>query len=302
MIANLDDISTITHKNRRNEYKKFRWDITLFNKPEFINKKNVLFQNKFDKKIHFYIGITHFKRFRYLQDCLESLVKTIKHDYNFTIFLNVGLDINECINKNIENLLIRLFYEYKNVNVIVNYTYLHYIYYASNNILNYALTIDYDFGFILNDDITFSNNWYIEYYNLSKKHTIGHLCWQRNTKVTTFLKELKHNGSVLNANGVLLTFTNSLINNVGIFNEIDFNVRGQSHIEWSIRCCNGGYNNKDMFYDIANSNELIKLNTNEYSSAISNSKYFDKVLHFVDTVELIRRNKLINKLLINNYE
>ena len=78
-----------------------------------------------------------------------------------------------------------------------------------------------------------------------------------------------------------------------------FKVRGQAHIEWSLRCCNKGYNNKYNFYDIINSNEIIKLNINEYTSAISKSIYLDKTIHFVDKDELERRNKLLSKLYYN---
>jgi hypothetical protein len=152
------------------------------------------------------------------------------------------------------------------------------------------------FGFILNDDILFEDNWYITYYKISKNNNMEHLCWLRDRTDATLdtNNKLKHNGNVFNANGVLLTFTKNVVNNVGFFNETDFKVRGQSHIEWSLRCCKKGFNNQNTFYDIINSNELVKLNTHNYESAISKSSYLDKVIHFVDKYELDRRNKIMN--------
>ena len=82
-----------------------------------------------------------------------------------------------------------------------------------------------DFGFILNDDILFEDNWYISYYEASMQNKIEHLCWLKNTDSTILDKEraLKNNGCVLKANGVLLTFTKNVVKNAGLFNENDFN-------------------------------------------------------------------------------
>lgn len=208
------------------------------------------------------------------------------------------MDICETEDKEIEDYIIKTFKEFNNINIIVNYSYLHYIYYSSNYILKYSETCDYDFGFILNDDILFEVNWYISYYEASMRNKIEHLCWLKNTDSTILDKKraLKNNGCVLKANGVLLTFTKNVVKNAGLFNENDFKVRGQSHLEWSLRCCNKGFNNKNTFYDIVNSNELVKLNTINYESAISKSSYIDKVVHFVDKYELERRNKIIDDL------
>ena len=298
IIANLSDISTITSKTREKDYKRFKWDIDDYIKLPYIENKKVLKNSNITKKPHFLFGITTFKRTDYLVELINSLIPTLKKEHFFTIIVSKGLDLIEKEDYELEQFLINSFKKFNNINLIINYSYLHYIYNTSNAILKLSENINYDFGFILNDDILLYDNWYMSYYNISKKNNIIHLCWLRDTNTTLINKNdnLKHNGCVLNANGALLTFTKDLVNNVGFFNEIDFKVRGQSHIEWSLRCCNKGYNNKNNFYDIINSNELIKLNTNNYTSAISNTKYFDKVIHFVDKYELKRRNKLLNKL------
>jgi len=299
MIAELDNVSTITNKKRTSEYGRFKWDTDKYIELPYTDNQKYIHKNNNDSnKTHFLLGITTFNRTDYFKECINSLASTLNTEYFFTIFIAKGLDICETEDKEIEDYIIKTFKEFNNINIIVNYSYLHYIYYSSNYILKYSETCDYDFGFILNDDILFEDNWYISYYEASMRNKIEHLCWLKNTDSTILDKEraLKNNGCVLKANGVLLTFTKNVVKNAGLFNENDFKVRGQSHLEWSLRCCNKGFNNKNTFYDIVNSNELVKLNTINYESAISKSSHIDKVFHFVDKYELERRNKIIDDL------
>lgn len=284
IIANLSNISTITNKRRNNDYSRFRWDLNDYIKLPYIQNKKILKNNNNNpRKLHFIFGITTFKRISYLKDCINSIIPTLKKEHFFTIIISKGLDLLEKEDDDMEHFLLESFKNFTNITLILNYSYLHYIYYTTNIILKLSENIDYDFGFILNDNVLLNNNWYSEYYYSSKINKIDHLCWLLDTKTTIIdkNKKLKHNGSVLKANDVLITFTKNLIKNVGFFNETDFNeIRG--HIEWSIRCCNKGYNNKDNFYDIIGSNKLLKLNTKENTSAISNTQFLDKVIHFAD--------------------
>ena len=301
MIACLDHVSNITRVSRINDYTRFKWDTQKYIKLPYINRQKHLVKNDNEtNKIHFLFGITTFSRTTYLDSCILSLLTTLNERYFFTIFISKGLDLNDSENLEFEQYLIEKIKGYNNVNLIINYSYLHYIYYSSNYILKYAKTRNFNFGFILNDDIIFNRDWYMQYYETSRKNNIEHLCWLNNTNDTVIdtNTNLKHRGSVLKANGVLLTFTKNIIEKVGLFNESDFKVRGQSHIEWSLRCCNNGFNHKDTFFDIINSNDLIKLNTVDYASATSTSHFLDKVIHFVDTYELKRRNNLITSLVI----
>ena len=47
------------------------------------------------------------------------------------------------------------------------------------------------------------------------------------------------------------------------------------------------------FFDMENSNEYIKLNNRDYKSTILSYESLDKMLNFVDTYELERRNKIM---------
>ena len=74
-----------------------------------------------------------------------------------------------------------------------------------------------------------------------------------------------------NCMGALLTFTKSIINKVGYFDEINFKLRGHSHIDYTIRCCRMNFNCESTLYDIKDSNDYIKLINENYVST------FDKM-------------------------
>lgn len=297
VIAKLDKVSSISNLTRNKDYERFKWNLNSYHVlPDLVKD---MFKKDSTQKLntHFYIGIITFKRFSYLKECLTSLKETLLPIYNFTIVISHGLNIYDSFDYNIITLIKDLFMHMPNVSVILKSTYLHYMSYMSNNILNYSNSVDYDFGFLLNDDIIFKNDWYMQYYNTSKKYNITHLCYLTNNEDIVKKDGLKHKGSVLNANGVLLTFDKKLIEKVGYFNTSDFKVRGQSHIEWSIRCCNAGFNDKHCFYDISNSEDYILLNSHCYSSSLHNVRTLDKVIYFVDDCELKHRNTILNTLL-----
>ena len=190
----------------------------------YISNKKSLINNNINKNLHFIIGIITFKRIIYLKELINSMITTLTSNYFFTIIISKGLDLLESEHVELEEFLINSFKKFDNINLIINYSYLHYNYHTCNSILKLSENIEYDFGFILNDDILVYDDWYIKYYNSSKANNIEHLCWLQD-KETTIIdenKNLKHKGDVFNANGVLLTFTKNLIKNVGFFNETLF--------------------------------------------------------------------------------
>jgi len=292
--AYLDNISTISNKMRSQDYVRFKW-----NRRDYESKNNSIklmykdIKKNNEKKVHFLIGITTFKRYKYLEDCINSLIETLNRQYHFTIILSIGYD--EILNNTFYQDLFLKLKANKNLNVIFYSNKLHYIYYNSNIILKYAEDKDFDFGFIINDDILFEKNWFLDYYNISKKTNYDHLCYCLNNSNTEYFDDLKTNGHVLKSNGVLLTFTKQIIEKIGFFDETNFKVRGQSHHDWSFRCCKLRFNNDKTFYDIKNSNELIKLNNKDYVSTGLSYKRLDKVINLVDTYEFHKREKIIKE-------
>jgi GR25 family glycosyltransferase involved in LPS biosynthesis len=227
IIAKLDNVSDISGRIRTHEYDRFKWDSSLYINNSFISQKyyeNIHWRPA--NMTHYLIGIVTYSRFDYLKKCLESIERTIKKDYFFTIYISLGLCIQKQIKEKNITFVRNLFNGHTNVNLIINLSHLHYVNHLSNHILTYSKNIKYDFGFILNDDIILKNGWYEQYHNKSLKFNIKHLCYLKNSKNTTYDRGLKHNGSVLNANGVLLTFTSDVVKNVGMFKTKEFKVRG----------------------------------------------------------------------------
>jgi len=290
--AYLDDVSTISNKKRSEDYKRFKWNKDNYenvNNPVNLMYEDIKIHDK--KKLHFLIGITTFKRYNYLEDCIDSLIKTLDKKYVFTVVISAGYE-SEINYEFYEKLFLKL-KNIENLNIAFYSNKLHYVYYNSNIVLKYAEKSDFDFGFIINDDILFKKSWFLKYYEKSRETELEHLCYCIDNSETIYEEKLKTNGNVLKSNGVLLTFTKNIVEKIGFFEENKFKVRGQAHHDWSRRCCRLGFNNAETFYDILDSNKYIKLNNKNYESTILSYDSLDKIMNFVDTYELKKRNNII---------
>lgn len=290
--AYLDDVSTISNKKRSEDYKRFKWNKDNYknvNDPVNLMYEDIKIQD--EKKLHFLIGITTFKRYSYLEDCIDSLIKTLDKKYVFTVVISAGYESD--INYEFYEKLFLKLKNIENLNIAFYSNKLHYVYYNSNIVLKYAEKSDFDFGFIINDDILFKKDWFLKYYEKSKETELEHLCYCIDNSETRYEEKLKTNGNVLKSNGVLLTFTKNIVEKIGFFEENKFKVRGQAHHDWSRRCCRLGFNNAETFYDILDSNKYIELNNKNYESTILSYDSLDKIMNFVDTYELKKRNNII---------
>ena len=290
--ANLDDISSISRKKRSEDYQRFRW-----NKDDYEYRNNCIelmkkeSKNQDKEKLHFLIGITTFKRYDYLSDCVDSILETLDKKYNFTLVVAIGYENN--FNEAFYDRLFEKINKFPNISVAFYKNKLHYVYYNSNIVLKHAEREEFDLGFIVNDDILFEKNWFLKYYEVSKETKFSHLCYCIDNDNTKHQDKLKTNGNVFKSNGVLLTFDKEIIRKVGFFDEMNFKVRGQAHHDWSRRCCRLGFNDANDFFDMENSNEYIKLNDRDYKSTILSYESLDKMLNFVDSYELERRNQIM---------
>lgn len=301
-IANLDHISSIFNRSREKEYSRFRW-----NRSEYIGKQNKVYSTIYrtkkefiKKRLTFVIGITTVNRPYFFKDCVRSIIESMDDSVNYVLLVSNG-------SKNMYEQYQQIYDHICNeemmrdnlkVNIFQNN--LQYINYQSNLILKTASEIDFDYGFIINDDVKTEKGWDKTYYERSIKYNCQHMCTNLNTKDTEVVNEdMKTNGSVLKSNGIMLTFTKDIINKVGYFNEIDFKVRGHSHVDYSMRCCKAGFNSIERFLDIKESNELIKLleaDLYNYANAIERSDTYERYLHFVDVAEKDRRDAIINDM------
>lgn len=242
----------------------------------------------------FVIGITTFNRSSYLKDCIDTLLITLNNKIDYILIFVDGCSTDNNID------VIKSFTYKDNISLVIIQNPIHFIYRQSNSILKYSLNFEFDFGFLMNDDLIFHKfGWDELYYNVSKKENIDHLVFfgkglkNEDHYITNSNKTLESFVTAENCQGALFTFTKNLIKNVGFFDEKNFKIRGHSHIDFTLRCCRLNYNNINYLYDVSKSNDYITLNTKLYISTFNKLPLLLRELHKVDIHELDRRNLII---------
>ena len=303
VIAQLET-SCIRKQNTSRTYDRFKW-----NKENYdfftINLDSELIYKCENTKINdklFIIGITTFNRIKYLQSCINTLFKSFNKNIDYIIIIADG-NSSDNTQDYIKNLKLE-----NNISLYLICNYEHFIYRQSNSILKYSLNFDFDFGFIINDDLLFiKDHWDLQYYSSYIKNNMDHLVYYdtsfKEKYHSIYSEDLQSFCSAKNCQGALFTFTKKLINTVGYFDEHQFKIRGHSHIDYTMRCCRMKLNNYKTLFDIKNSNNYIKLNDIHYTSSFFKLPIFLRELYKVDIYELERRNKILennNRKFIGN--
>ncbi len=136
-----------------------------------------------------------------------------------------------------------------------------------NILLEQADKTNFDFGFLMDDDIYMTKpGWDNLYYAYSKLTGFPHLCYFN----ATWLKH--HSGLTLPINvwqsmGCLHTFTPEVIKKIGYYDVANFGKHGAEHWDWSARACRAGFNNKLVFLDAPNSNDYVGMQMEDYKAA-----------------------------------
>jgi glycosyltransferase involved in cell wall biosynthesis len=293
VIADLD-YSLIRETNNSRTYDRFKWDKLNYNfNIEYKESEYKTIKN-FDElhDIKFVIGVITYNRMSYFEECFLSILDNLSDDINYMLVIAEGNHSTSVI-----NFLNNLDYS-KNVSVTYIKNYEHYIYNQTNSIFKLVENIDYNFGFIMNDDILVKKlNWDKRYYNISKKYKYDHLVFF-DVKFKTIDHTIKNNDlqsycKAINCQGALFTFTKNLLNKVGYFDEENFKIRGHSHIDFTIRCCKNGFNKLNELYDIINSNKYLELKIENYVSSFNYLPFYLREKYKVDIYELDKRNKLL---------
>ena len=292
-IAQLET-SNIIKISKHRSYEKFMWDKDQYQFPTGINDSFLVYKcekKRINKKLYI-IGITTFNRLSYLKKCLESLYGTISNKIDYIFIVADGCSYDGTL----EWLIQQTFPDNISYYVISNPN--HFIYRQSNCILNFSNKFDFDLGFIINDDLIFiSNGWDVKYDTAVKKHNFDHLVYfDKSFKRSKFYKintDLQSHCDAEYCQGALFTFTKKIINTVGYFDEDNFKIRGQSHIDFTMRCCRKGYNDINTLWDIKDSEKYIILNNDSYVSSANKLPTLLREYHKVDVYELKRRTNLI---------
>lgn len=144
-------------------------------------------------------------------------------------------------------------------NIHVLYSDNKHVHHADNNLILYANSLEYDFGFMMDDDIFIAKKgWEDLYYNTYKKTGYPHLVnhsyeWSKPPVITP-----------LTCQGAFWTFTKEALENIGFFDQRLFGRRGWGHGDFTARACRMGYNRENGLIDAENSNDYIKLHVDDY--------------------------------------
>ena len=303
VIAQLET-SNIREVNSGRNYDRFKWIKSDYEFCINSNKSYVKYKKentRYNEKL-FLIGVTTYNRVEYLRKCVNSLLLSLSDSIDYIIIFADGNSTDKTT-EFIQNLDVG-----NNISIyqIVNEE--KYIYRQTNSIFKFSEIFDYNFAFVINDDLEFlEKNWDLNYYKSYIESNYDHLVYfdRRFKKIDHYLvnNSLQSYCNAKNCMGALFTFTKKLINKVGYFDEENFKLRGHSHIDFTLRCCRLGFNNIDKLFDIKNSNKYIKLINEKYISTFVKIPFYLRELYKVDHYELLKRNLILsddNRLYINN--
>src|SRR5690606_5640900 len=153
-------------------------------------------------------------------------------------------------------------------------------YYSTNQIFSVADRLEFDIGFMCDDDMFFlKKGWDELYYKATTESNIGHLShfstdWSK--PILNLKKEsLKSHCSAYDSQGAFYSFTKEVLDKVGYIDERNFGRRGEGHRDWSVRACRAGYNEVENLWDAKGSEDYIKLQKRE--EYIRTPKYEEEV-------------------------
>ena len=248
------------------------------------------------------LSITTWNRCDYLKECIESFERTRSPDYDWVLIVADDGSTDGTL-AYLDSLVLQ-----HEVHVIRNKG--RYACGQTNTIIELCQKIGFDFAFKIDDDVLFKKRgWDKLYVEAARAAGYPHLChynWQRTithrrrTNPNYALPKPHYDPSgrcetvigVWECNGCLFTFTPEVIEKVGYCDEKNFPIRGQWHIDYSIRCCRGGFNDAKLFYDARDSNQYIDLQENKPTYRCS-LPWGDEYKKTKDPAELARREAVM---------
>ena len=294
VIADIDT-SLIRKVKKNRDYDRFRWNKDNYNFDVVCKESEIETIKDYEElfEIKFVIGVITYNRVSYFEECFLSILSNLSIDINYMLIIAEGYHSESVI-----NFLKGLKYG-KNVSVTYIRNYEHYIYNQTNSIFKLVEDVDYNFGFIMNDDILVKTiNWDKIYYEVSNKYNYDHLVFFdtrfKSKDHTIRATDVQSYCKAINCQGALFTFTKKLLSTVGYFDEDNFKIRGHSHIDFTIRCCKSGFNKLDQLFDVFNSHKYLELKMDNYVSSFNSLPFYLREKYKVDIYELRRRLKLLN--------
>lgn len=219
-------------------------------------------------RLHLLMGVTTWNRILYLQRFIETFDSTRNPAYTWTLVVADDGSTDGTLDY-LRDL------EIDGCTVVVVANQRRTIAGQTNSLLATALLVNPDLAFKADDDTFFAESgWDDLYMNAVRSSGFDHLIYH-NAEWKPPHHELENDGlkssvGVLDAMGCFYTFTPRVVADIGYFDEVNFPVRGHSHIDWSARACRAGYNEEQHVWDAAGSGRHIAMwQGAEYASVVN---------------------------------
>lgn len=229
------------------------------------------------------IGVTTINRWDYLEQFLESWLRTRNNSFNWTIIVADDGSTDGTI-QNFMN------YEIPNTKIILLQNNGGGIAIQTNSIFNYVMQQKNkpDLIFSADDDIFFKQRgWDSAYFDAVTKTGYDHLVhfnpnWKPALHDEDLIKndiELSSMTDGISCMGCFYTVTPKLLTEIGGFDQNAFPIRGHSHIDFTMRACRSGKNDLNSLYDIKKATEFLGIHPKEgYVTTFRRYSYTEQMI------------------------
>ena len=132
-----------------------------------------------------------------------------------------------------------------------------------NRLLVAAGKLDFDFGFLMDDDIFIKKkNWDNAYYFHARLSECLHLCYYNPN-----WPNAREGSAAWHTMGCLHTITPQMIKDVGYYDVANFGRWGGGHWDWSARACRAGYNRLENFERFPFDTDYVGMQIENYKPA-----------------------------------
>lgn len=199
------------------------------------------------------------------------------------------------------------------------------VHHQTNSLIKTALSLEFDFGFKVDDDVLFlKSGWDDSYIHAADITKYDHLIFfdrQWKNSIRKMRQPVYKDDILVNfvkpddVQGAFWTFTKKVLTDVGFFDTDSFNLCGLGHVDYSMRCSRLGHNSLDTPFDLIDSNEYLSLikdkyfSNNSYSAIWNTPNQLNKKREILNTYRTyvgynelsvnILRESIISKLEIN---